>query len=393
MLGNNLEGSSVAISYHEALHRIQTHVQPLCDSETLPLLSSLNRISSHDVCAQFSLPRYPMSLKEGYGVSFLEHAADYTLLKPPYPSIIPQGYGVHLSTGGQVPLGVDTIIAHEDAHEDHGKLFIPSVVSHEQHIKKEGEDITRGEVLVHAFERITAQKMTALASQGIEYASVLKKPRIGIVSVGSQLASGEIHNSNAITIAARVIEMGGCVEHLKICDEHKTDILNTLEVMSHEVDGIITTGGMSPDDAMCHLVMEKHLSIVFHYVRLAPAKPSALSMFHNKPILHLPGLPLGCLLGFEMLGIPLLKQLLHHANIFPDSTIRINQKRIVCKPNCMNAIPGYSDGRGFSRAPYYEAGRLNILSSCNGYTLIEDRESVEEGEEIPFFSFTHPPVS
>ena len=54
----------------------------------------------------------------------------------------------------------------------------------------------------------------------------------------------------------------------------------------------------------------------------------------------------------------------------------------------MSAIPGYSDGKRFVCAPYYEAGRLNILSQCNGFTLIDEgKEVVEEGEELAFFFF------
>jgi len=93
------------------------------------------------------------------------------------------------------------------------------------------------------------------------------------------------------------------------------------------------------------------------------------------------------------LGVPLLRHLGHQLCIIPDFITCINQKRVTCKDNSMSAIPGYSDGRNFVCAPYYEAGRLNILSQCNGYTLTEDKESIEEGEEIPFFYFTHPPVS
>lgn len=382
------------ISYQEALHIIQTQIKPLHVTQTLPLLKAINRIASSDVYAKFALPKHPMSLKEGYGIAFEPHTALYTLLNPPYPTPIPLGYGVRLSTGESIPQGADTIIAEEDVlleHED--SIKIPLHVTQAQHIKKEGEDIAKGELLLKKCDRISAQKITALSAQGISTVKAFQKLTISILSIGSQLASGEIHNSNAMSLAARVIELGGKVGEIVICEEDETKILKALQTLVHKADCVITTGALSRHDAMRHLLETKTLLPLFHQVRITPAKPSALTLFGNRPILHLPGLPLGCMLGFEMIGVPLLRHLGHQLCIIPDFITCINQKRITCKDNSMSAIPGYSDGKNFVCAPYYEAGRLNILSQCNGYTLVEDKESIEEGEEIPFFYFTHPPVS
>lgn len=382
------------IAYQEALKIIQTHIKPLPVNKTLPLLSAINRIASADIYAKFALPKYPMSLKEGYGIAYSADRTMYTLLSPPYPNPIPLGYGVRLSTGERIPEGADTIIAEEDVlFQEENSIKIPLHVTQTQHIKKEGEDIAKGELLLKQCERISAQKITALSSQGIAQIKTFQQTTVSILSIGDQLASGEIHNSNAMSLAARIIELGGKVGEIEICEEDGTKILERLHLLIQKSDCVITTGAMSRHDAMRHLLETKQLTPLFHHVRIAPAKPSALSLLENRPILHLPGLPLGCMLGFEMLGVPLLRHLQHLLCIIPDFITCINQKRVTCKDNCMSAIPGYSDGRSFVSAPYYEAGRLNILSQCNGYTLVEGQESIEEGKEIPFFYFTHPPVS
>ena len=382
------------ISYQEALKIIQTHIKPLQLHQTLPLLKAINRISSSDIYAKFALPKYPMSLKEGYGIAFDTQITSYTLLSPPYPTPIPIGCGVRLSTGERIPKGADTIIAEEDVTSEHeDRITIPLHVTQAQHIKKEGEDIAQGEWLLKQYEHISAQKITALSAQGISRVKVIQKPTISILSIGNQLASGEINNSNAMSLAARIVELGGKIGEIVVCEEDKEKILSELKQLTNKSDCVMTTGALSRHDAMRHLLETKTLMPLFHHVRIAPAKPTSLTLFDDKPILHLPGLPLGCMLGFEMLGVPLLRQLQHLRCIIPDFITCINQKRITCRDNCMSAIPGYSDGRNFVCAPYYEAGRLNILSQCNGYTLMEDREVIEEGEEIPFFYFTHPPVS
>ena len=382
------------ISYQEALKIIQTHIKPLQITQTLPLLKALNRISSSAIYAKFALPKHPMSLKEGYGIAYDVNTSFYTLLNPPYLAFIPLGHGVRLSTGESIPKGADTVIAEEDLLiEEETRIQIPLNITRAQHIKKEGEDIAKDELLLKKDERISAQKITALSSQGIMNVKVFKKPLISILSIGNQLASGEIHNSNAMSLAARIIELGGKIGEIIMCEEDETKILLVLKSLLKKADCIITTGALSRHDAMRRLLEKKTLMPLFHHVRIAPAKPTSLTLYENRPILHLPGLPLGCMLGFEMLGVPLLRHLQHRHCIIPDFITCINQKRIICKDNCMSAIPGFSNGRSFVNAPYYEAGRLNILSQCNGYTLVEGKEVIEEGEEIPFFYFTHPPVS
>lgn len=382
------------ISYQEALQIIQTSIKPLHAKQTLPLLSALHRVSSQDIHANFSLPKYPMSLKEGYGIAFKSHTTHYPLLQPPYPLSIPLGYGVKLSTGSPIPEGINAIIPEEEVLvERENEIQISLHVTLFAHMKKEGEDITQGEVLLKKGERLSAQKITALASQCIQNIHVFKKPTISLLSIGAQLVKKEICNSNAMSLAARILELGGKIGDIHLCDDNEDAILKAMDTLMPTSDAIITTGALSRNDSMCSLLEKKTLFPLFHHVSISPARPSALSMLHKKPILHLPGLPLSCTLGFEMLGVPLLRHIQSLPSLLPTFISCVNQKRITCKDSCMSAIPGYSDGNHFVSAPHYEAGRLNILSQCNGYALIEKRASIEEGEEIPFFFFTHPPVS
>ena len=375
------------ISYQEALKIIQTSIRPLTQTQTLPLLKALHRIASNAVHAKFALPATPMSLKEGYGLKHDLGTMTYPLSHPTLHAATPMA--VRLSTGDQIPLDVQAVIPEEDVRLDPktGVITLNEIPLKGQHIKQKGEDIAKGEVLLHPFEKIGAYKITALSSQGIQRVRVIKKPSVSILSIGDALAEGEIANSNAMSLAARIVEQGGKIHAILTCKEHTQTILHHLQTLAPHSDILITTGALSRNDAMRMILNHHVLQTLFDQVRLSPAKPSALSLFEGKPILHLPGLPLACMLGFEMLGTPLLRHLLHAACILPDFMTCINQKKFTCKKNCMNAIPGYSDGKSFVHAPYYEAGRLNILSRCNGYTLIEDKEVIEEGEEIAFFYF------
>lgn len=376
------------ISYQEALTIIQTTIKPLSQTQTLPLLKTLHRISSTQVHAKFALPKHSMSLKEGYGLALADTKQTVYSFSTDTNNVT-LGQAVRLSTGDPIPIGINTVVADEDVTllSSQNGIELQSEPFLAQHIKHQGEDISQGEILLHQFEHIGAYKITALSSQGIHRLKVLKKPLVSILSIGESLASGDIANSNAMSLAARIIELGGKIEKILTCDENPETILSHLQSVAKTSDFIITTGALSQNDAMRKLLNQGTLNTLFHYVKISPAKPSALTLFNQTPILHLPGLPLSCMLGFEMLGVAIIRHLQHCACVLPNFITCINQKRFTCKKNSMNAVPGFSDGRSFVHAPFYEAGRLNILSQCNGYTLIEDKDIVEEGEEIAFFYF------
>jgi molybdopterin molybdotransferase len=371
------------LSYDDVLTIFQTDIIPREESEVLPLLSALNRIAIEPIYASFELPQSAISLRDGYAFRLKDGPA------------IPLSLCTHVSTGDALAESIDAVIANEEAlmHEKH--LLIPEGISKGWHIKKKGEDISQEECLVHAFESLSAYKLTALAAQGINKVRVLKKPRVAILSIGSTLSAlgeplmeGNLYNSNAISLSARVMDLGCEVCTIQTLGDDEVLILQTLRELHHFTDLVITTGALSYGDSIASLLSKGALEILFNEVAITPAKPSALSRIHNTPILHLPGLPLGSLLGFELLGVPLIRALMHHSTLLPQSYHHRNGTHFTCKPCCVSAIPGFSDGKTFTCAPHYEAGRLNILAKCNGYVRIERKEEVLKGEAVTFIPFT-----
>lgn len=384
----------MVISYSQALEIIQNAIEPICTTQVNSLLQSLHRIASHNIAARWDMPQHAISLKEGFGLH-LEQTLNYTLYHDSSSHGLPLRHAISLSTGDVLTQGITTIVPKEEVLiHDNGTITIPSSLQPHQHIKQQGEDIAAEEIILKQNERINAYTLTALASQGIEYISTYSPPKVSILSVGNHLASlGEdktecmVYNSNAITLAARVVELGGIIEAMEVCNEDCVTIHKTLQKLSQKADFIITTGGMGTDDGMHRFLATKQLPLLFHSVQISPARPSALSLIEKKPILHLPGLPLSCLLGFEMLGASILKHLQHIPFQDKPCLQLINQHTLTCKACSTSAIPGLSDGKTFTNAPAYRAGMLNTLAACNGYILTEGKEEIGVGEQVTFFPF------
>lgn len=371
------------ISYHDMLTLFQTSLTPLHVTTSLPLFEALGHISAEDVHARFELPKTAISLRDGYAFE-LQNSSRVALTSC-----------TMVSTGDALLESMDVVISTEEAMIDQEHLVVPLHVHSGWHIKKRGEDIALQECLVKAYEPLSAYKLTALAAQGITHVTTVCKPKVAIVSIGSHLTPlGEplkhnaLYNSNAISLGARVRDLGGDICAIETIVDEERVIVDTLNALQATADIIITTGALSHTDGIARLLAQRYFKMLFHEVAITPAKPSALSRLNNSLILHLPGLPLGSLLGFELIGVPLFRALLGQKNLLPRTYTQINSTALKCRPACVSAIPGFSDGTTFTCAPHYEAGRLNVLSQCNGYIRVENQERVEQEEHVNFVPFT-----
>lgn len=370
------------IPYHEMLALLQTSVKPLHVKTSLPLFDALNRINATPIHARFELPKSAISLRDGYAFS-LKNGPKIALTKTTL-----------VSTGDALLESMDAVISREEALLEEDYLHVPHDVKAGWHIKKRGEDIALSECLIKMYEPLSTYKLTALAAQGITHVEVLDKPKIAILSIGSHLVSlGEtlpsnaLYNSNAISLGARILDLGGDVYTIETIVDDEALILESLDRLKKSADIIITTGALSHNDGIASLLERGTFETLFHEVAITPAKPSALSRLGNAWILHLPGLPLGSLLGFELIGVPLFRTLMGQENPLPRSYTQLNQIALKCRPSCVSVIPGFSDGTTFSCAPHYEAGRLNVLSQCNGYIRVENQESILHGAKVEFVPF------
>jgi len=353
------------INYEEALSIITNKLSVVSHTKNMALLDSVKHVCAQDIYAITSLPTHPIALKDGY--AFLDDKK------------------YEVSTGEILKDGTTAVIPYEE------DIISPPYM---YNIKDAGEDIKKDELLLSRGEPVTAYGITALASQGIKTLKVFKKPKISILSIGNNLCpvqkkikKGEVYNSNALSLGARILEIGAKVNKVWQVKNDAKSIKEHLKELSKDSDFIITTGAMSRYDAMSQLIYEDEFNILFHKVQIAPASPTAFSVYENTPLLHLTGLPLSSLLGFELLGVLAIK-IIKNESIGEKKNLYVkNEKKFTCRDDCTSAIPGYFDGTSFKSAPTFGAGMLNILAKCNGYALIKDRTTVKENDLVEFFTF------
>ena len=314
---------------------VVARIQPHGRTETVALADAAGRILAKSAYADLDQPAFNRSMMDGIAVRAADCVGDSPRLTgagaspagAPHMRPVQAGTFVRVMTGGVVPEGADSVVPVEritridgdPADPATGTWQINSAVRLGQHVAKIGSEVTRGDLVVAAGERLGGARLGALASFGHADVSVAVRPRVAVLPTGSEIvtvdqtpALGQVRNSNAYALAALFNRYGGqSVVSPTVIDQ--ADVLaNALLRAAAESDLVVTCGGVSMGDydlvvgALQTLGAEKH----FHRVALKPGKPVLFATLNGTPILGLPGNPVSATIGALLFGRPAVSRLL-----------------------------------------------------------------------------------
>jgi molybdopterin molybdotransferase len=206
-----------------ALEQILDGAAPL-DPEAVAIGEAAGRVLAGDVAAARSQPPFPASAMDGYAVRAADIAAAPAKLSLIGASIagrrfeghVGPGQAVRIFTGAPVPDGADTILIQEDAQAGDGTVTAMVSVTAGRHIRCAGFDFRAGETVLPRGRVLDPAALSLAATTGRAALDVVRRPRVAILSTGSELvppgvAPGpdQIVASNAYGVAALVRDAGG----------------------------------------------------------------------------------------------------------------------------------------------------------------------------------------
>ena len=216
------------------------------------------------------------------------------------------GEAIRIFTGAPLPAGANAVIMQEDVTREGETIVLQGSAEPGEFIRRQGSDLAAGQKILSRGERIAAQTVALLASQGIAEFEVGGAPRIAIVSTGDELAQlgetprpGQIFESNSIMLRALALAAGAEVTRIEHCADH----LETMtEVFRHGLQGdaFIISGGVSVGD---HDFVKPALralgaEIDLWRVALKPGKPFLFGRAGRCCIFGLPGNPVSAFVTF-----------------------------------------------------------------------------------------------
>ncbi|TMA54835.1 MAG: molybdopterin molybdotransferase MoeA [Deltaproteobacteria bacterium] len=314
----------------EALARI-LEATGVLGAERTAILAALGRVAAEDVVSRRAVPAAPYSAMDGYAIRHADVSAAPARLRvvavepagTVVSTVVEPGTAVKLFTGSVIPSGADAVVRIEDCEEEGERLVVRTPVPHGANIRATGEDVEPGQVVLARGTVLGPADVGVLASVGRSTVLVHQRPRVAILSTGSELIEvddvpgpGQVVNSNAYGLAAAVREAGGEPVVLAIAPDRLDDIRASVAEAAR-ADVVVSTGGVSVGDLdfVKDALEAASFERVFWRVAQKPGKPLLFGRLAGRHFFGLPGNPVSALVCFALYVRPALRRLQGHRRV------------------------------------------------------------------------------
>ncbi|HEY3220611.1 MAG TPA: gephyrin-like molybdotransferase Glp [Gemmatimonadales bacterium] len=318
----------------EAAKVILEHCRPL-PAAPRPLRDALDAVLAEDVTSPIDLPPWDNSAMDGYAVRSADLAASETDLE--VIETIPAGQFPHktvgkaqatrIFTGAPVPPGADTVIRQEDtAQPSNGRVTIRNTRDAKKNIRRKGEDIRQGAVVLPAGTALGPAQLGVLASIAYDAPVVHQRARVAFMGSGDEiveleqreaiLAGTKIASSNSYTLDALIRRSAAEPVNLGIARDSKESLREHLRgAAGARADLLVTTAGVSvgEHDLVREVLQELGGELKLWRVGMRPGAPVGFGLLRGIPWIGLPGNPVSTMVTFELFVRPAIRRLQGHA--------------------------------------------------------------------------------
>lgn len=302
----------------------------------VPIEQSYGCFLGEDLVADHSIPHFDRSLYDGFAV----RSKDTLHANSTYPvnlevvgeigagqvftETVKVMQAVRIMTGSQIPKGCDAVemleVVDELTLNRKPYIRVKRKINAGTNISFIGEDTRKGSVLAAKGTYINPGIVALLATFGYKKVPVSKKPKIGILSTGSELLEldeslkpGKIRNSNAFMIFSQVIRAGGEPVYLGQCKDDVEICFRKVKEAMEKTDFVVTTGGVSVGDFdyLPTIYNELGANVLFDKISMRPGSVTTVAEKGGKLLFGLSGNPSACYVGFELYVRPVIRTFLH----------------------------------------------------------------------------------
>jgi molybdopterin molybdotransferase len=384
-------------SFEEARRIILDHARPL-GAEVVPILDAVGRVLADDVVAPRDFPAWDNSAMDGYAVR-AEDAANGARLRlsayipagaPGAEPLVP-GTAAKILTGAPLPAGADTIVPVEEAEEHGGAVAATASVRPGAHVRRKGEDIRAGEIVLRAGTVVGPTEVAWLAGASRLCVRVHRRARVAILSTGDELVPpgeplgpGQIHDCNALAVSAAVKQLGAEPAVLGIARDERASLHALLEE-GLRADVLVTSAGVSMGDRdLVRQVLDSlEVKQVFWKIDIKPGRPTAFAVRGSACVFSLPGNPVSTLVTFEEFVRPALLRMMGHRHVLRPTVRATFQDRIARRPGRVSFLRVRLERRGGEllarSAGNQDTGIVGTMLRADGIAIVPP----EGGDVVP----------
>ncbi len=303
----------------DARRRLADRVEAL-PSVNMKLMEAIGCRLAESPHADTDVPTTDVSTMDGYAVRAADVASNATLpISFEVPAgtgrkLLPEGYAARIFTGAVMPAGADTVIPQEQAERRADGTVLLTALNKGSYIRRQAELCANGASLGKPGDPITPQLVALLGVAGASTVRVTPRPRVAILSTGSELvpidqhpAPGQIRDSNGPMLAALARVRGFDVTLVSRVGDEIRALGDAIDRASHEADLVVTGGGVSVGDydLVPDALRDLGAETVFHKLSIKPGKPILMARLGRSWVAGLPGNPVSALVGWRLFARPL----------------------------------------------------------------------------------------
>lgn len=400
--------SSGLMTMEQALSRLLDQAASPGETTLVALKSSLGRVLSEPLRSKIRVPPADNSAMDGYAINRADlHSGQTSLpVSQRIPAgVVPQplqpGTAARIFTGAPIPIGADAVVMQEQCLvNDDGSVQLPETVKSGENIRRTGQDIDAGAVILPAGIRIQPQHMGLIASVGIAQVPVYKPLRVAVLSTGDELLEpgapeepGKIYNSNRYMLAGLIQGLGmECIDCGVVKDTREATEAALREAAAN-ADCIISSGGVSVgEEDHIKPAVEKLGQLDLWKVAIKPGKPLALGKVLGTPIIGLPGNPVSVFVTFCLFARPYLLKSQGASNFMPQLmqvTAAFNMAKAGTRKQYLRAQLQTNDAGELSANIFANQSSGVLSSTCwaNGLVVVSPGQVVCSGDRLPFLHY------
>jgi molybdopterin molybdotransferase len=320
------------------------------DPIELTLLDAQGLLLAEQIITDRPMPAFDNAGLDGYAV----RAVDVRQATEDKPIVLPvvgdvvagarsvsgmgPGLCMRIMTGAPIPPGADAVVALDDTDRGVARVAIKAAVRSGESVRRAGEDLAAGAQALGPGAALGPQQLGLLAAVGHDRVLVRPRPRVVIISTGSELievgkspGSGQVSDANSYMLAAAARDAGADAYRVGIIPDDHAKLLDVLDSQLLRADVIVTSGGVSQGAYdMVKEALGQLGTVEFTRIAMEPGTPQGFGYLgrDRTPIFCLPGNPVSALVSFEVFVRPAIRKLLGKRNVQRQSLQAIALERI-----------------------------------------------------------------